>query len=188
MTPRRLAALALVPLLAASTLAWAGAREDVIAASKKFLALRSYQADMSHSDKRVPPTKMSFVAPNRYRMESVNGSHIVIGDTMYMQLDGRTMRIPMPKGMLTQWRQNDQAMREVDKGTIEGLGSEAVNGKPAKKYRITRTDTANVILMWVGADGHPLKVETTSGGKRPMTTTILYSRWNDPALKIDAPQ
>jgi outer membrane lipoprotein-sorting protein len=188
MTPRRLAALALVPLLAACTLVWAGAREEVVAASKKFLALRSYQVDMTHSDKRVPPTKMSFVAPDRYRMESINGTQLVIGDTMYMQLDGRTMRIPMPKGMLTQWRQTDVAMREVDKTTIEGLGSEPVNGKAAKKYRLTRSDTNNTTLMWVGADGNVLKVETTGGGKRPTTTTLVYSRWNDPALKIDTPK
>lgn len=177
--------------LFAAVAAWAGPKEDMKALSLKFLAARSYHATMTSNDKRVPKTEMDFVAPDRYRMNSGMGPQVVIGDTMYMTLDGRIMRIPMPKGTMTQWRHTDRAFREIDKAQIEALGSEIVDGKPAKKYRMVqtfdgiRTDT----LLWVGANGLPAKMETTGNvGKRSYTTTIVYSRFNDPSIRIDAPK
>lgn len=186
------AGLAVVLMLAAAGTAWAGPKEDLKAVSVKFLALRSYHVVMENSDKRVPKTEMDFVAPDRYRMQMGSmGTQIVIGDTMYMHIDGRSMRIPMPKGTMTQWRETDRAMREVDKAQVEALGSEVVNGKPAKKYRMTQSSggTPTSTLMWVGADGYPVRIETTGkAGGRTSTTTITYSRFNDPSIRIDAPK
>jgi outer membrane lipoprotein-sorting protein len=188
---RRLAWALVLPASLFAVAAWAGVKEDMKAMSAKFLAARSYHATMINSDKRVPKTEMDFVAPDRYRMDSGMGPQIVIGDTMYMTVGGNTMKIPMPKGMLTQWRQADRAFREIDRAQIEDLGSETVDGKPAKKYRMVqtfdgvRTDT----LLWVGANGLPAKMETTGTvGKRSYTTTIVYSRFNDPSIRIDAPR
>jgi outer membrane lipoprotein-sorting protein len=182
----------LVPLsLFAASVAWAGPKEDIKALSLKFLALRSYHASMTHSDKRVPKTEMDFVAPDRFRVDSGMGPQVVIGDTMYMTLDGRTMRVPMPKGTMTQWRQSDRAFREVDRAEIEALGTETVDGKPAKKYRMIQTyeGVRSNSLLWVGANGLPLKMEVTAtAGKRTTTTTIVYSRYNDPSIRIDVPK
>lgn len=186
------AALALVLLAGAAGTAWAGPKEDLKAVSVKFLALRSYHVVMENSDKRVPKTEMDFVAPDRYRMQMGSmGTQIVIGDTMYMNVDGRSMRIPMPKGTMTQWRETDRAMREVDKAQVEALGSELVNGKPAKKYRMTQSSggTPTTTLMWVGANGYPVRIVTTSkAAGRASTVTITYSRFNDPSIRIDAPK
>lgn len=190
--PGRLLAWVCLPLsLFAATTAWAGPKEDIKALSLKFLALRSYHASMTHSDKRVPKTEMDFVAPDRFRVDSGMGPQVVIGDTMYMTLDGRTMRVPMPKGTMTQWRQSDRAFREVDRAEIEALGTEAVDGKPAKKYRMIQTyeGVRSNSLLWVGANGLPLKMEVTAtAGKRTATTTIVYSRYNDPSIRIDVPK
>ncbi len=181
----------LVPLLLlASTAAWAGPKEDMKAMSLKFLALRSYHVTMENSDKRVPKMDMDFVAPNRYRMRMPMGTQVVIGDTMYMTMDGRTMKIPMPKGTMTQWRESDRAFREIDQMQIEALGMEAVNGKPARKYRMSQGGkTPTTSLIWVGMDGFPAKMQTTgSANKRADTMTIHYSRFNDPTIKIEAPK
>ena len=182
----------LVPLsLLAAVAAWAGPKEDMKALSVKFLALRSYHVSMTNSDKRMPKMEMDVVAPNRYRMTMPMGTQYVIGDTMYMTIDGRTMKIPMPKGTMTQWRESDRAFREVDQMRIEALGMETVNGKPAKKYRMTQTarKPATTSLIWVGMNGYPLKMQTTgSTGKQANTMTVHYSRFNDPSIKVEPPK
>ena len=197
MFPRRPAlarrfAWMLVPLsLLAATAAWAGPKEDMKALSVKFLSLRSYHAVMQSDDKRMQKMEMDFVAPNRYRMNMPMGTQYVIGDTMYMAIDGRTMKIPMPKGTVTQWRESDRAFREVEQMQVESLGSEIVNGKPARKYRMTRTEgkAPGTTLLWVGSDGYPIKIETTgTAGKRATTMTVHYSRFNDPSIRIEPPR
>jgi hypothetical protein len=188
---RRRFAWLLVPLSLFAAAAWAGPKEDMKALSVKFLAVRSYHVVMTNSDKRVPKTEMDFVAPDRYRMQTPMGTQIVIGDTMHMSIDGRTMKIPMPKGMMTQWRENDRMFREIDLLQIEALGTEAIDGKPAKKYRMTQTarKPATSSLIWVGANGYPVKMETTgTAGKHTSTVTVLYSRFNDPTIRIDVPR
>lgn len=183
--------LAFVAALLVSGSALAGPKEDMMAMSKKFLALRSYHATMINSDQRVPKTEMDFVAPDRYRINMPPmGEQYMIGDTMYMTIDGRSMRVPMPKGTMTQWREPTRAFREVEKMQIEALGQDTVNGKPTKKYRFSQAGTPAVTtLVWVGADGYPVKMETSGGtGKRASTVTVLYSRFNDPSIKIDAPK
>lgn len=181
-----------VPLsLLTAVAAWAGPKEEMKALSVKFLALRSYHATMEGSDKRMQKMEMDFVAPNRYRMSMPMGTQYVIGDTMYMTIDGRTMKVPMPKGTVTQWRESDRAFREVDKMQIEALGMEAVGGKPAKKYRMTQIagKTPTTSLIWVGLDGYPAKMETTgTAGKRATTMTVRYSRFNDPSIRIEPPK
>lgn len=182
----------LVPLsLLAAVAAWAGPKEDMKALSVKFLALRTYHVSMEGSDPRMQKMEMDFVAPNRYRMTMPMGTQYVIGDTMYMTIDGRTMKIPMPKGTMTQWRESDRAFREVDQMRIEALGMETVNGKPAKKYRMTQTarKPATTSLIWVGMNGYPLKMQTTgSTGKQANTMTVHYSRFNDPSIKVEPPK
>jgi outer membrane lipoprotein-sorting protein len=186
----RLASMVVPLSLLASTAAWAGPKEEMKALSVKFLALRSYHVAMESSDKRVPKMETDFVAPNRYRMQMPMGTQYVIGDTMYMAIDGRTMKIPMPKGTMTQWRESDRVFRDVDKMQIEALGTETVGGKSAKKYRMTQAGPpATNSLIWVGADGYPIKIETTgTAGKRTSTMTIHYSRFNDPSIKIEPPK
>lgn len=187
---RRLALAALPLSLLAAATAWAGPKEDLKALSVKFLALRTYHAHMENSDKRVPASDMDFVAPDRYRLQTPQGAQYIIGDTMYMNFGGHTMKVPMPKGAMTQWRQGDTAFREVDKMQVEALGSELVDGKPAKKYRMTIAGKVpTTALLWVGADGLPIRQEVTgSAGGRTTTTTIRYSRYNDPSIRIDIPR
>lgn len=179
----------LLSLLAAGT-AWAGPKEDMKAMSAKFLAQRSYHVRMESSDKRAGITDMDFVAPDRYRMRMAQGTQYVIGDTMYMNIDGHSMKVPMPKGAMTQWRQNDHVFREVDRMQIQALGADIADGKPAKKYRMTSAGQAPTsTLIWVGTNDLPIKLETTGTyAGRTITTTIHYSRFNDPTIRVDPPK
>lgn len=180
----------LVPLSLLAAAAWAGPKEDMKALSMKFLALRTYHATTESSDKRMPKMEMDFAAPDRYRIKMPMGTQYIIGDTMYMDVQGRSMKVPMPKGTSNQWRGTEKTFRELEQMQIEALGPDLVDGKPTRKYRMSRTDkTPTSSLIWVGADGYPLKIETTTTANgNPMTMTVRYSRYNDPSIKIDPPK
>ena len=186
------AGLAVVLLAAAAGTAWAGAREDMKAMSVKFLALRSYHVSMENSDARAPKSEVDFVAPDRYRIQmGALGTQIIVGDTMYLNINGRSMRVPMPQGTLTQWRETDRVFREIDKAQIEALGNETVNGQSTKKYRVTQTTagTPTATLMWVGGDGYPVRIQSTGkAAGKAFTTTMTYSRFNDASIRIDVPK
>lgn len=75
----------------------AGAREEVDAAIAKFAAARSYRASMTAGASRPMSSELDFVAPDRYRMRMTGvGEQTIIGSTMYMTLQGRTMKLPNP--------------------------------------------------------------------------------------------
>ncbi|MDQ3494650.1 MAG: hypothetical protein M3485_03780 [Pseudomonadota bacterium] len=168
--------------------AHAGAREEVEAAMQKFLAARSYHVEMQHDGPQPMTTTVDFVAPDRYRLSSPMGAQTIVGDTMVMTMQGRSMRVPLPKGTLTQWRDPAQMEKHRDTLSIEALGAAMLDGKPARKYRMMNSKPRSESLMWVGADGYPRRIEATAQMQgKPVTTTLRYSRFNDPAIKIAAP-
>lgn len=177
-------------LLGACGAAHAGAKEDVGAAMQKFVAARSYHATMTSTGDQAMTTELDFVAPDRYRIKMPMGTQVIIGGTMYMAMQGRTMKIPMPKGALSQWRDPGKLRESQAQSTVTALGPGLVDGKPASRYRIVSAqspDTASV--MWIGAGGWPLKIDVDgkSGGKA-FSASIRYSRFNDPTIRIEAPQ
>jgi outer membrane lipoprotein-sorting protein len=100
------------------------------------------------------------------------------------------MRMPMPKGSLPKMR-NEDALREIEKGSVvtaEGMGT--VGAQPARIYRHS-TQVNNKpaqTLVWVGvASGLPLQVETR-GAKGGKDVRLVYSDFNSPKIRIDAPK
>ena len=186
----RLRVLFVLLLLVPSHPALAGAKEEAIAAGKKMLALRSYHVTMTHAGKGPMTSEVDFVAPDRYRMTMPMGTQVIIGDTMYMSMQGRTMKMPMQKGMVAQWRDPANMAKNEAKLVVTALGSEAVGGRPARKYRMHSSDTPGTVsTLWVGADGYPVQivVDGKAAGQSGKTT-IRYSRFNDPTIRIDAPK
>lgn len=176
-------------LLGAGSVAWAGAREDVGAAMQKFASARSYHATMTTTSGQQMTTELDFVAPDRYRISMPMGTQVIVGDTMYMNMQGRTMKLPMPKGTLSQWRDPGKLRESQAQATVTALGPGLVDGKPASKYRIVSAQSPDThTVMWVGASGWPLKIDVDgkSGGKA-YAASIRYSRFNDPSIRIDAP-
>lgn len=186
-TAPRVAALL---LLLAGAGAFAGPKDEVKAALDKFVAARSYHVTMSHSGAQAMTTEADFVAPDRFRMTMPMGTQYIIGDTMYMNMQGRSMKVPMGKGTMTQWRDPANLAKHEATMTVKALGSEAIGGKPAKKYAMSNTQPQpSASTMWVGSDGYPLQIRVDSNVQgKPVTTTIRYSRFNDPTIRIEPPQ
>jgi outer membrane lipoprotein-sorting protein len=145
---------------------------------------------MTSSGAQAMTTEADFVAPDRFRMQMPMGTQYIIGDTMYMTVQGRSMKVPMGKGTMTQWRDPANLAKHEATMTVKALGSETVGGKPAKKYETTNTQPQpSTSTMWVGSDGYPLQIQVSSSVQgKPVTTTIRYSRFNDPTIKVDPPQ
>ena len=167
-----------------------GARGEIDRVMDHFLTVKSYHATMNASTAKGAMTiDMDFVAPDRYRMATPMGTQYVIGDTMYMTAHGHTMKVPLPKGQITHYR--DPASFEANKATmaVESLGSDTVDGQTAAKYLMRNTGpTPGESTLWVSGDGYPLKIEVASNTHgESARTTIRYSRFNDPAIRIDPP-
>lgn len=166
------------------------AKDEIGKVMDGFLGVRSYHAtlDTTHPQGNIA-MEMDFVAPDRYRMKMPMGTQYVIGDTMYMTMDGRTMKVPLPKGQVANYR--DPASFEANKASmqVEALGSDTVDGQAARKYRMRNTQPVpSESLLWVSADGYPLKIEVSgAAGGVTTRTTIHYSRFNDPSIRIDPP-
>ncbi len=166
-------------------------KEQVSRIMDTFLAAKSYHVTMTTTaPKGDLSLDMDFVAPDRYRMKTPMGTQYVIGDTMYMTMNGRTMKMALPKGQVSSYREPARFAEHQATMTVEALGSDAVDGQPATKYLVRNTQPQpGESTMWVGADGYPLKIEVkgTPNGQ-VARTTIRYSRFNDPTIKVEPPQ
>jgi hypothetical protein len=186
---RRLVPLVLC-LLAASP-AWADARAQLHAAFVKFLAQPSFEA-RTHAEVggHAIDSKVEFVAPDRYRVTAAGRPpSVIIGATMYLAINGRTLKVPMPAGTIEQFRDPDALARVERSATVEDLGADAVGGVAAHKYRYRTTGaTPADCLVWVGvANGLPLQLRSTSTGKSTVVSTVAYSRYGDLTIHIAAP-
>lgn len=187
---KRFARCALLLGALVASLCWAGPREDVDAAIAKFMSARSYRADLTASSPRPMKSRLDYVAPDRYRMHMDGvGEQTIVGHTMYMTMPGRTIRLPIPAGTVTRWRDPARLVENSHRMTVTALGSEAVGGTPAKKYRVDHTQPRpSSMTLWIGRDGYPLQIVTGAGAKgETAATTIRYSRFNDPAIRVAAP-
>ena len=184
------ASAAAVPEATAALNPMASPEDEVKASMDKFLKARSFHAVMVMEGARGMTNEMDFVAPDRYRMKMPVGTQIIIGDNMYMQIEGRSMKVPLPKGQLNQWR--DPLKIEENKAglSVEALGDDTLDGKAAKKYLVRHTQQeASEFTFWIGADGLPLQLlhQGQAQGK-PYSMTLHYSRFDDPTITIDPPQ
>ena len=166
------------------------ARDEMSKAMDAFLTVTSFHADMTTSTSKGDMTMdMDFAAPDRFRMKTPMGTQYVIGDTMYMTMNGRTMKMALPKGQITNYR--DPAQLEANKATmtVEALGSETIDGQRARKFLIRNTQPRpSESTIWISGEGYPLKMEIDgSEGSQSVRMTVRYSRFNDPSIRIDPP-
>ncbi|MEO8364973.1 MAG: hypothetical protein ABI538_02080 [Pseudoxanthomonas sp.] len=168
----------------------ASPEDDVKASMYKLLKIRTYHAVRIMEGARGMNSEVDFVAPDRFRMKMPVGTQVIIGDTMYMQASGKTMKVPLPKGTLSQWR-DPLKIEESQAGmSVEALGSDSVEGQAAKKYVVRHTQPKpGEFTYWIGDNGLPLQlVQQGEAQGKPYTMTMRYSRFDDPAIVIDAPQ
>ena len=166
-------------------------KQNVNEVMKHFLAARSYHVTMdTRAGGREMTLEMDFVAPDRYRMVTPMGTQHIIGDTMYMTAQGRTMKMPMTPGQTAQFRDSSRFAEHQETMTVEDLGKEPVDGIATHKFRIRNTQPQpSDTLMWVGDDGYPVQVAVSGQAAGQAThTTIRYSRFNDPQITIEPPK
>jgi hypothetical protein len=168
-------------------------KEAIRKSMQRFMQARSYHASMQLDGgaRGAMGNEVDFVAPDRFRMAMQGmGTQTIIGDTMYMSVDGRSMKVPLPAGTLTQWRDPARLDENAATMTVEAQGRDNVDGMPARKYLVhnTRPQPSDV-TMWIGNDDLPLQIRVSGSAQgRTTTTTIRYSRFDDPTLRIDPPQ
>ncbi|MCF7751711.1 hypothetical protein KQ945_13215 [Bacillus subtilis subsp. subtilis] len=163
--------------------------QAVLQASQRFGQLRSFHASLRMQGPRTVEASMDFVAPDRYRLQTDDGPQLIIGDTFFLQRAGEVRQVPVPPGLLAQWRNPLPADLAPAQLQVQDLGSEAVGGQPAHKYRVRHASAApDGMLYWINAQGLPVQIER-QGQTRGETfrITLRYSRLDDPTLRIALP-
>ena len=157
----------------------------------KFKALRSYQANMriEGSPRGTINNDMQFVAPDRYRLtmrtQGMEVTQVQIGGDVYVTVGGRTMKTKLPQ-------QADPARwhEAFDAATlsVEAQGNETLDGVDTRKYLVKQSQEANDAIVWIDGDNNvrQARVDMEVEG-RDTTTTIVYSRFDDPSIRIEPP-
>jgi hypothetical protein len=186
-SPAQEAAPALVP--AAPPAAAASPAQAVLEASQRFGQLRSFQARLQLQGPRRMEAAMTFVAPDRYRLETDAGAQTIINGTFFLQRDGEVRQVPVPPEVLAQWRSPLPADAAAADLQVEDLGPETVAGQATRRYRVRHASAApDGLLYWINAQGLPVRMERhgqTQGA--PFQATVTYSRINDPTLRVELP-
>ncbi|MEH6422005.1 hypothetical protein [Pseudomonas sp. CGJS7] len=173
--------------LTASSLAFAGPKEEVVAAVDKFLAAKSYHASMSMGP--GPATETDFVAPDRMRVKlGAMGEQIMIGNTTYLTMQGKTVKQPAAGGGVAATRSREKILGDLASLQVTALGAETLGGVATKKYKVVNSQSKSNSTFWVGANGYPVQaVNVADVAGKQYTSTLKYSRFNDASIKIEAP-
>ena len=163
--------------------------QAVLAASQRFAALRSFHAELEVLGAPQPVrSAMDFVAPDRFRVETPAGPQTIIGDTMFLRAEGGVRQVPTPPGLLEQWRNPLPADALPADLQAEDLGSQTLDGVETRHYRLRGAQTGERLEYWVDAKGLPRQiVRSGSSNGRSFQLRLRYSRFNDPALRVDLP-
>ena len=187
-----LSACALVAVLAAP-LAGAAPKDELHEAFVKFLAARSFHAEVANVKTGEALSSMDFVAPDRYRVQPSKGpAQVIVGDTIYMDLNGKLTPMPVPgmAKMVAQYR-NPEFAREIENGmSVQALPADSVDGESARVYAYTVTQPMKAdAKAWVSTkSGLPIQVESTGSFMgHASTTRVRYSRFGDASIHVDAP-
>ncbi|MGF6417312.1 hypothetical protein ABH900_000779 [Stenotrophomonas sp. AN71] len=163
--------------------------QAVLDASRRFAALRSFHAELEVLGAPQPVrSAMDFVAPDRFQVQTPAGAQIIIGDTLFLQAEGAIRQVPTPPGLLEQWRNPLPADALPADLQAEDLGSQPLDGVQTRHYRLRGAQPGERLEYWVDAQGLPRQiVRSGSSNGRSFQLRLRYSRFNDPALRVDLP-
>ncbi|MBK0014768.1 hypothetical protein [Stenotrophomonas sp. S41] len=162
--------------------------EDIRAASQRLAEVRSFHAELDVEGAALAVrSSMDFVAPDRFRLQTAAGPQTIIGDTMFLQAAGATRQVPTPAGLLDQWKQPLTGDVPSAPMKAEDLGRQSLDGVDTRHYRLVSA-AGERLEYWVDDQGLPRQiVRNGSNQGRPYQVRLRYSRFNDPALRIDLP-
>ncbi|HGM6733104.1 TPA: hypothetical protein ACKQBZ_004220 [Stenotrophomonas maltophilia] len=163
--------------------------QAVLGASQRFAALRSFHAELELLGAPQPVrSAMDFVAPDRFRVQAPAGPQTIIGDTLFLQAEGAIRQVPAPPGLLEQWRNPLPADALPADLQAEDLGPRTLDGVETRHYRLRGSQPGERLEYWVDAQGLPRQlVRSGSSNGRSFQLRLRYSRFNDPALRVDLP-
>lgn len=187
-----------VPVLASmlacvAALATAAPSDELHAAFEKALAAKSFRATVIDQKKGEPLSQMSYVAPDRYRIDTQGRVSLIIGDQMYMDLGGGRMQaVPVPGvGKIIAQYRNPQTLREIEAGMqVQYVGEDRIDGEAARVYAYATTKPArSEAKAWISVgSGLPLQIESSGSAMgRSSVVRLRYQGWNDGTIHIDAP-
>src|SRR5687767_13803722 len=171
-------------------------REDVVQASKKFIALPYFTANMEGVGETEIKSQVAYRAPDRFHVKYLGGTGagmemIWIGKEMYMNANGKWSKMPASNTSIPTLRDSltEEGLKTLTDVKFEG--EDSVDGKPALAYSYKNsTPVGNYPFtskIWVGEDtGLPLKiyVEYTNGTLKNMT--VSYD--TESPVSIEPPQ
>ena len=158
------------------TLLPADAADDLIKMKEMFMSSKSWHAE-EHTASGKNLT-LEYSAPDRYRIQvNPDTTYIVVGENIYMLRNGHATKLPFGGGMIK--KMIDSSVLSVDadiKQSARDMGMQTIEGQTLHAYSFTTRDTP--VTVYVGPDNLP--VETTIPDKTSGTTTVKYSKFNEP--------
>ena len=156
-------------------------KADVIAASKKFIDLPFFTANMEGVGQTEIKSQVEYTAPDRYHVKYLGGTGAGmeltwIGNDAYMNANGKWTKMPSSNSPIPTLRDSftEEGLRTLT--DVKFDGEETVDGKPAMAYSYKNvTPVGNYPFtskIWIGQDtGVPMKVyvEYTNGALKNMT-------------------
>lgn len=145
---------------------------------------------------------IEYVTPDRFRVTlTLDGETlseaIIIGDTMYQNLGGTWMEVPVQMTeMLPDFMPSEDMFDEaaMDLRDVEFIGTEELNGESTRVFRYVSSDTLDgatssaTVTVWVReSDNLPVQqiIEAEADG---VVSTIIQTIEYDPNITIEPPQ
>jgi hypothetical protein len=156
-------------------------RADVVEASKKFLDLPYFTANMEGKGQTEMKSRVEYAAPDRFHVKYLGGTGaglemIWIGKDSYMNANGKWTKMPGSNASIPTLRDSftEEGLKTLTDVTFEG--EDSVDGKPALAYGYKNVTPVGsypfTSKIWVSQDtGVPMKiyVEYTNGTLKNMT-------------------
>ena len=170
-----------------------GPKDAIRASMRKFMAVKRFHASMRMEGgaRAATSNEVDFVAPDRYRMTMQGiGTQTIIGDSMYMKVRGQAMKMPLPAGTLTQWRDPARLAGDEAGMTVRTQGRELIDGQSMRKYLVHHERPQPVdVTIWIDSDDLPVQVRVAGDAQgQASTATIRYSRFDDPSIEVGIPR
>ncbi|CAN5579964.1 hypothetical protein BH10ACI2_BH10ACI2_24550 [soil metagenome] len=167
-----------------SSTAGSNPKEDIIQASKKFIALSAFSAKMEGMGQTEIRSQVDYVAPDRYHISYLGGTGagmemIMISNDMYTKMGGKWNKSPGNASAIPTLRDSftDEGLKTLSETKFEG--EETVDGKPAFVYSYKNVtpkgDFGFNCKMWVGKQtGLPIKIYATYDNGMLKNMTVNY--------------
>jgi hypothetical protein len=171
-------------------------KEDVIQASKKFIALPAFTANMEGMGQTEIKSQVAYAAPDKFHVKYLGGTGagmeiIFIGNQMYMKTGGKWSKMPTAQGTsIPNLRDSftEEGLKSLSDVRYEGADN--VNGKSAAVYSYKNvTPVGNYPFtskIWISEDtGLPMKIYVEYSNGMLKNMTVNYD--TETPVTIEAP-